>query len=199
MPDDVVKKPKKSVKTTKASRSPLTLAQWDALSPKAQWDIKVALRGPDCMGSEGVKWLTTSLIRGMVSQIMRVGGTVNTSGCPCVVVPSHLDAVLTQIATPSLFNFNSSHFFSHIIDAAGWMKMGILSVPGEKWEHAINAFNHHHGSPTQLEVEILRSFTEADAMWSTSRRIYQAWATEKGLSREREEEVAEEKKEEKDE
>lgn len=67
--------------------TPFSEAEWNRLTPKQQWDTIVALRGPDFRGSETVKWYTTSVIRGKMRKILRVGGTVNTD-LNLVVIPS---------------------------------------------------------------------------------------------------------------
>lgn len=57
---------------------PFTSEEWARLTPKQQWDTIVALRGPDLRGSDSAKWYSTSVIRGKMRGILRVGGMVNT-------------------------------------------------------------------------------------------------------------------------
>lgn len=66
---------------------PLTQTEWEAFTPKQKWDVIVALRGPDVAGSETIKWFTTSVIRGRMRQVMRVGGQVNTD-LNLIILPS---------------------------------------------------------------------------------------------------------------
>ena len=67
----------------------MTREQWDQLSDKGKWDIKVAMRGPDSYYGEVLKWYTTSVIRGQVREIFRVGGLVN-ADLQLVVLPQEL-------------------------------------------------------------------------------------------------------------
>jgi hypothetical protein len=108
-PPVILKKPR-----TLASLPALTQAEWDAFNGKARWDSIVALRGPDLIGSETLKWFSTAVIRWRLSGVMRVGGLVN-NRLPFVVVPGH---------SLGRKPFDLSHWSDHVITAASW-----LSIP----------------------------------------------------------------------
>lgn len=96
---------------------PLTNEEWEKMSGKARWDSIVALRGPDLIGSDTLKWFTTSVIRYRLGQVMRTGGLVN----------SHLGFVVLPegcYTTKSTKPFDVGHFLNHVAEAATW-----LSVP----------------------------------------------------------------------
>ena len=92
----------------------VTKAQWANLSPKQQWDCLVALRGPDCFQSDKIKWFTTSVIRGQMGEIMRVGGLVNNE-MKLVILPHDL-CIPNPIVVkdhPLQFGWCGDHFFTH--------------------------------------------------------------------------------------
>lgn len=98
---------------------PLSAEQWASFSPKAQWDCIVALRGPDALvHQDGIKWLTSAVIRGRLREVMRVGGMVNVD-LPAVVVP----------ASSSAFMWNARHFFDHVQEAARYLQIPTVMVP----------------------------------------------------------------------
>lgn len=109
---------------------PITQEEWDRLSEKAQWDCKVALRGPDLKGSEPMKWFTTSIIRHVMSGVMRVGGTVN-ADLNFLVLPDGDRSVVPKDS--SIFQFDLSHFLQHIREAALWLGLPSYSIPPSQW------------------------------------------------------------------
>jgi hypothetical protein len=118
------------------SLTPITKEAWEALSPKQKWDSIVALRGPDCPSSETIKWFTSSIIRGKLSQIMRVGGTVN-DDLNLIVLPNN----------PYLFNYaeaernglrkqhlwSATHFCGHIGEAAVILNIPYIEIDPALW------------------------------------------------------------------
>lgn len=109
----------------------MSLEQWSNLSEKAQWDIKVALRGPDSYYGETLKWFTTSVIRGRVRKVFRVGGTVN-SDLKLVVV-----SVLPHKEIREKTQWNCHHFMDHIRAAASHMGLPQLFVPEDLWHETM--------------------------------------------------------------
>jgi len=95
---------------------PLTPIEWAMFTPKQQWDVIVALRGPDCKHPEVIKWYGTSVIRGKLRKVMRVGGMIN-QDLNLIVLPDPL-----TIASGGLFD--GYHFFTHLQEAAE-----ILNIP----------------------------------------------------------------------
>lgn len=114
---------------------PLSKDSWIQLNPKAQWDSVVALRGPDWKGSETLKWLTTSVIRHRLSDVMRVGGLINRQ-LPFVVVPS--DGGDAAFGKPkNTFDYN--HFLSHVVTASGWLSIPVVQVTGGTFSEAVKS------------------------------------------------------------
>jgi hypothetical protein len=105
----------------------ITPAEWNKLSEKAQWDIKVALRGPDTYRAETMKWFTTGVIRGRCRKAFRVGGSVNPD-LKLVVLP---DGYQKTKDAPNAWN--SGHFLDHIQTAAAWLNVPVLFVPMDAW------------------------------------------------------------------
>lgn len=105
---------------------PLQQATWDQMSGKARWDSIVALRGPDLVGSDALKYFTTSVIRYRLSKIMRVGGMIN-ERLGFVCLPSGL--CLSSNPSP----FDATHFLNHVMEAAGWLDIPICYVPPDAY------------------------------------------------------------------
>lgn len=101
-------------KRPKKSLIQLSEDQWKDLSPKGKWDCIAALRGPDLVNSQTLKWFTSSVIRYALSKVMRVGGLVNDT-LPFVIIPQ---------AKCRPAGFDASHFLGHVQEAANW-----LSIP----------------------------------------------------------------------
>jgi len=110
-----------------------TQEQWDALSEKGQWDIKVALRGPDSYYGETLKWFTTAVIRGTVRKLFRVGGTVNRD-LKLVILPIN-DGIYQ--AKKEKTSWNSNHFVEHIMTAADWLQIPVLYIPASLWHEVM--------------------------------------------------------------
>lgn len=111
--------------------TPLTIDEWNSLSPKAKWDTIVALRGPDMPNSEAIKWFSTSVIRGRLRDCMRVGGAINPD-LNLVIVPSsplEWGDVLQETRRElrgRLWDYG--HFFQHIEEAAMWIGIPVLKL-----------------------------------------------------------------------
>lgn len=111
--------------------SKLTKTAWGEFSPKAQWDCVVALRGPDSNYGETVKWFTTSVIRGKMQGVMRVGGLVN-SHLNLVVLPAtHWSEEEAGPSKKSAWNYH--HFCTHVRTAADWLDIPILLAESDVW------------------------------------------------------------------
>lgn len=121
----------------------LTKEGWKELGPKAQWDVQVALRGPDCNNSETIKWFSTAVIRGHVRNVMRTGGTNNTD-LHLVIIPEgwqylplynseDKELKKTLRAQHPLLFWNASHFLQHVIEAAQWLSIPMGWVESEVW------------------------------------------------------------------
>lgn len=125
----------------------MTKDKWDQLPPKAQWDIIVALRGPDCHHAETIKWFSTSVIRGVMSGTgMRVGGLIN-DDLKAVVIPQGFSGIISSEgkkvgAEAVRWFWNSSHFFTHIIEAAQWINLPVIMVPTKVYVEAIDSHRH---------------------------------------------------------
>lgn len=113
----------------------MTTSQWDDLNEKAQWDIKVALRGPDSYYGETLKWFTTSVIRGQMKGVFRVGGTVN-SDLQLIIIPS--DGGYSHPANK--YSWNARHFIEHVSLAAEWLHIPRFSIDSVLW-HDVMCFD----------------------------------------------------------
>jgi hypothetical protein len=135
--------------------TPLTKEQWDQLGDKPRWDVIVALRGPDIPHSETLKWFTTSVIRGKVRKVMRVGGLVN-QHLGMVVLPKHphelmeLPTTLKGIEDVARVRWSPAHFLQHVAEAADWLSIPVLYIPNDVWMQAM-----HGGSARAAAKSIL--------------------------------------------
>ena len=116
----------------------LTKEAWSRMSGKEQWDIQVALRGPDSFYGETVKWYTTAVIRGKVQEVMRVGGTVN-NYLNLVILPGH-----GSIVDKKKRDWNCGHFVEHVQLAAHHLKIPCLTIPNELWHETMRMTSAHH-------------------------------------------------------
>ena len=131
---------------------------WKNLTPKEQWDVVVAMRGPDCHNSEPIKWLTTAVLRSAMKDTIRVGGTIN-DDLKVVVVPSnwsnyslYADQVKEVCKPPSSISgqpllsmsalFYPGHFFQHVIEAAQILDVDQLYVDKKVWFKAFSSANY---------------------------------------------------------
>ena len=106
----------------------MTLTEWNALNDKGQWDIKVALRGPDCPGdSETIKWYSTAVLRGQLTNVFRVGGTINTH-LKMIILPTDGDGQ----------EWGAHHWVDHVHTAAYWMRLPTVLVPGPAYWKAVS-------------------------------------------------------------
>lgn len=111
----------------------MTKSQWERASEKAQWDIKVALRGPDSNYGETLKWFTTSVIRGQMQNVFRVGGLVNPD-LELVVLPGRGELTPTQKEElKGTAAWNCRHFCDHIQTAAAHIGIGLLRIEASVW------------------------------------------------------------------
>ena len=110
----------------------ITQECWDGLSPKGKWDIFVALRGPDCRGSDRIKWFTTSVIRGAMKDIIRVGGLINYYQ-PFVILPQGPMTEAPLDVSPSCLQWDYSHFFQHVEEASYQLGLGRVMIPAKDW------------------------------------------------------------------
>lgn len=136
----------------------LTASQWNRLSEKAQWDIKVALRGPDANYGDTLKWFTTSVIRGKVSEVFRVGGLVN-HDLNLIVIPRGKkwgDPAPVQEAYRKVgyLGWNYHHFIDHIKQAAAYLDLPELPIPAELW-HRLMQGQSARGSGEELLTYLL--------------------------------------------
>lgn len=92
------------------------------------WDVMVALRGPDAFKSEGIKWYSTAVIRGIMSKAIRVGGTVNMD-LGVVVLPWVGFSEGVRIET----DWNWQHYIQHVEEAAHWLEIPVLHVNLASW------------------------------------------------------------------
>lgn len=120
---------KKAAKAKAASLiapiTPLTQAEWDHFHDKAKWDSIVALRGPDLVGSQNLKYFTTSVIRWRMSGVLQTGphGLIN-DRVPFVIIPS-VDRRLGR------GEFDFHHFLSHVGEAAGYLHIPTCHAPSD--------------------------------------------------------------------
>lgn len=136
----------------------LSKSKWEKLSEKAQWDIKVALRGPDSNYGETVKWFTASVIRGQMSDIFRVGGLVNLD-LQLVVLPyGRSDKVDRVFSGLERYGWNYQHFCDHVRTAAEWLDIPILSVESDLWHKVMQ----YDGATRAAE-----EFLDAAEAWKT--------------------------------
>ena len=108
---------------------------WAALSEKAQWDVKVAMRGPDCFNSEHIKFWTTGPLRWACRDAFRVGGQLN-DRINFVIVPS---GSITGPFKPELLGglgFNWQHFSQHVREAAEHIGLPIVQVKADVYLQA---------------------------------------------------------------
>ena len=107
---------------------PITRDEWKALEGKGQWDVKAALRGPDLVNSEMIKWFGTSVIRGKLRNITRVGGMVNDDLGIIIVAAG-------GSGKDHHAGFDHHHYFAHLRDAASWLGIPVMLVTkGVYWE-----------------------------------------------------------------
>lgn len=118
----------------------MTQEQWASLTEKQQWDIKVALRGPDTHPSENIKWLSTAVLRWHLHKIMRVGGTLN-EDLKMIYVPAGLAGPEPLGRT---FNFNPGHFFQHVLEAAQACAIPVVLVDPPKYWEAMKKEHYNH-------------------------------------------------------
>ena len=120
------------IKTLPDVLMPLSKEAWAKLTPKEQWDVKVALRGPDLANST-LKVYTTAIIRWVCSNAMRTGGTIN-SFCPVIMLPKDLYALSRGEETT--WGFDLYHFMLHIQEAATILKIPTVDLTRTTWEEA---------------------------------------------------------------
>lgn len=135
----------------------MTKAEWDDLSAKAQWDIKVALRGPDSYYGETLKWYTTSVIRGQIRDVFRVGGTINTT----------LEAIITPkrgcLLGADSTTWNHNHFIEHVRLAATHLRIQDIKIPFNLWHKVMQS-----SCTWRAARMIMKEYEEEDSSFITS-------------------------------
>lgn len=114
----------------------MTKENWKLLSKKQQWDILVALRGPDIRNSEVIKNFTTGVIRRAMSTVIRVGGQL--SDLNFVAVPS---GTVFKGLTGGPLQIDLDHFCLHTREAAENLGVPVLYVSVSVWEQMVLAHN----------------------------------------------------------
>ena len=107
--------------------------RWDHMAGKPQWDIQVALRGPDSYYGEVLKWFTTAVIRGHMRGVIRVGGSINID-LKLVILPKHSSLHAEQIERSK---WNAAHFVEHVHLAADHIGIPVMRIPGELWHRVM--------------------------------------------------------------
>lgn len=101
----------------------MTKAEFKQLSKKQRWDILVALRGPDLIGGDTLKWFTSSVIRAHVQEIVRPEGG-------SALINSDLKVIPMSYGNGGGFGgFDLNHFAGHVIEAASIIGIPVISVP----------------------------------------------------------------------
>lgn len=103
---------------------PTSSAEWAKFGNKKKWDCLVALRGPDLVDSQTLKWFTSSVIRHKLIEITDSHGLVN-HVLPFVVLPSGYEGTIGK--------FDGSHFAQHVGEAAQYLDIPICWVTKNFW------------------------------------------------------------------
>ena len=153
----------------------MTKEKWEKLTTKAQWDIQAAFRGPDLKSSNLVKWWTTSVIRGQMKNVTRVGGLVN-DNLPMVIVPQDWKVVSEQ------GHFDSYHFLEHVMTAAQYLYIPIASLPGDWWRECV--WMNRYGESARAFLKRFKELEERGIYpkeWVTLLESHVKWLGEEGL------------------
>lgn len=119
---------------------------WKNLSGKSQWDVTVALRGPDVKRSEVIKSFTTSVIRSNMSGIIRVGGQLSDYGFVLLPNGSVFKAPKQDPTLPVTFlRPDMDHFLGHVSEAANILGIPIVYVDPPAWEAIMLEPSPQHG------------------------------------------------------
>jgi hypothetical protein len=113
----------------------ITQEKWDKMNEKAKWDTIAALRGPDCRHSDVIKWFATSVIRGCLSGVMRVGGLVN-KDLSLVVIPTGDLPRQDNPSHPHQWDYN--HYFQHVGEAATWLGLPVVRIGAKEYLEYVN-------------------------------------------------------------
>jgi hypothetical protein len=140
---------------------PLTPDEWEGFTPKQKWDVLSALRGPDVNRSRLIKWFSTSVIRGRMREVIRVGGLVNTD-LNLVILPTGMSWVSgdkplvpymdeEEQVRPEYEPFfkrirwhqaqrkwDGHHFFTHTFEAAEILDIPIVTVPSKAYAESMD-------------------------------------------------------------
>lgn len=136
----------------------MTLTQWNNLPDKGRWDIMVALRGPDAPSPEVMKWFTSSVIRGQMTEVFNSHGLVN----------SDLQLIVLPTGYGKSNGWNREHFCSHIHTAVGWLGLPVLTVECEVWIDAMNQRDiQEAGKRIKLAASQFRAYSPDDS-WMES-------------------------------
>lgn len=144
-------------------------ADWDAFGEKAQWDIKVALRGPDSNYGETLKWFTTSVIRGHCSQWFRVGGLVN-KDLKLVILPSGSVDEDEKPAFRTRTAWNYQHFCDHVMTAANWLGLPTMYIEAAVWHKVMRKESALQAG--QAILAAVEKWSQADVEPFTRRALY---------------------------
>lgn len=120
------------IKTFLDPLTPISPDDWSELSKKQQWDVKVALRGPD-LANTNLKIYTTAIIRWVCSSAMRTGGAIN-SFCPVLMLPK--DLYQLRRGEDTRWGFDLYHFMVHIQEAAMVLEIPSVEMTRLAWEEA---------------------------------------------------------------
>lgn len=151
-----------------------TKEEWAQFDGKKQWDIQVALRGPDCTKPESIKWFSTAVLRGVMQKAMRVGGTVN----------EDLRLIILPQAGPhgALKCWAWSHFSEHVRIAAHWLEIPVILVPWHTWwdQRDVEPPTYGKGLVASLKQELktgdkYTSFYLQPAIIELKRHLLKTW------------------------
>lgn len=119
--------------------APLSPSTWKVLSGKQQWDCVVALRGPDVAQSATLKWLTTSIIRHKLSDVMRVGGLINPDLRMIILPDGGRFYPAYKGRVPIYLRSDLNHFFQHVREAACILGIPYITLPGAVYARCLEA------------------------------------------------------------
>lgn len=127
--------------------------RWEALSGKERWDAITGLRGPDMEPSQRLKWITASVIRHHLKDVMRVGGLVN-NFMTCIIVPRASEFEIYE-------GFNYRHYIGHITDSAAVLQIPVFhlrSQTGINWSAEALSGSFHNKLCKALETDSQAGF-----------------------------------------
>lgn len=152
---------------------PITKTVWASLSDKQRWDVQSSLRGPDiAVGSDPIKYFSTSVIRGKMRNAIRVGGLVN-QDLNLVIIPNGYR--LDQGDKPTKkFTFSGNHFFHHVAEAAAILGIPTIWLPSDEYTKALLACGENVGYFGHALYTSLTKQVEDKSTFLLSRKTYEA-------------------------